>query len=222
MSEIRERRRLSLVLELAKRYYGNERKLEGLSENFISLWEDGIFLGVMGNPGELIFCAGKGVWKTRTVHRKPANERWDPKTIEFVYRPPWRTSDDDPNADGEMPPVVRTEEMAKKHKFENNVPEEQSMSRFVYLSKSDFDEHVCSSRCPRCRSILKGIRRQDHSKACRQRMQKALEGTERLERAREREHEFYEEVLRREDKKRHIDDASQKESDEGILLVEPV
>ena len=155
-----------------------------------SLSEDGILLGVMGKSGELIIGDGKGVWKTRTVHRKPATERWDPKTIEFVCRPPRRTSDDGPNADGEMPPVVRTEEMAKKHKFKDTVPEEQSMPRPVYLSISYFDEHGKSSRCLICRSMLKGIRRQGHSEACRQRVQKALEGTDRLERARAREHEF--------------------------------
>ena len=57
--------------------------------------------------GELIVGDGKGgVWKTRTVHRKPPSERWDPKTIDFVRHPPWRTCDDDTNADGEMPDGV--------------------------------------------------------------------------------------------------------------------
>ena len=96
-----------------------------------------------------------------------------------------------------MPHTMKREEMVGKHKFENVVPEEQSMPRHVYLSKSDFDEHGCSSDCPGCWSILKGIRRQGHSEAWRQRMQKAMEGTDRLERAKAREHEFGEEVLRR-------------------------
>ena len=85
---------------------------------------------------------------------------------------------------------MKPEEMVGKHKPENVAPEEQSMPRHVYLSKNDFDEHDCSSNCPGCRSILKGIRRQGQSEACRQRMQKALEGTDRLERAEAREHEF--------------------------------
>ena len=87
-----------------------------------------------------------------------------------------------------MPPIMKPEEMVGKHKFENVVPEEQSMPRHVYLSKSDFDEHGCSSNCPGCRSILKGTRRPGRSEACRQRMQKALEGTDRLEKAKAREH----------------------------------
>ena len=48
------------------------------------------------------------------------------------------------------------------------------------------------------------------------RMQKALEGTDRLERAKAREHEFYEGVLRREDKKRALDDRGPEGMDERI------
>ena len=109
--------------------------------------------------------------------------------------------------------------MVGKHIFENVVQEEQSMPRHCYLSKRDFDEH-CSSNCPGCRSILKGIRRQGHREACRQRLQKALEGTDRLERAKAREHEFYEEVLRREDKKRALDDGGPEGVDERISLCD--
>ena len=58
-----------------------------------------------------------------------------------------------------------------------------------------------SADTPGCRSILKGSRRQGHSEARRQRLQKALEGTVRLEWARTSENEFYEEVPRIEDKK---------------------
>ena len=162
----------------------------------------------------MIVGDGKGVWKTRTVHRKPHSERWDPKAIDLVRHPPWRTCDDDPNADGEMPQGVKLETLTG-HKFQEIVEDEQSMPRRVYLNKNDFEEHGYSSGCPGCRAILKGIRRQGHSEACRQRIQKALEGTERLERARTREIEFFEEVFRREDKKRKLAEKLLKEADEG-------
>ena len=83
-----------------------------------SLCEDGIFLGVMGNSGELIVGDGKGLWKTRTVHHKPHSARWDPKTIDLVRHPPWRTCDDDPNADSEMPQGVKLETLSG-HKFQD-------------------------------------------------------------------------------------------------------
>ena len=54
----------------------------------------------MGKSNEVIVGDGKGEWKTRSVCRKPIGDRWDPKTIDLVRHPPWRTSDDDPNMDG--------------------------------------------------------------------------------------------------------------------------
>ena len=43
-----------------------------------------------------------------------------------------------------------------------------------------------------------------------------MEGTERIERARTRENEFFEEVFRREDKKRKFAEKFPKEADEGV------
>ena len=63
---------------------------------------------------------------------------------------------------------------------------EQSMPRRVCLNEDGY-----ISSCPGCRSI-----------------QEALEGTERLERARTRANEFYAEVLRNEDKKRKLAERS--------------
>jgi hypothetical protein len=41
------------------------------------MWDDGVFLGVKGSTGELIVGNEKGVWRTRTVRRKPEGERWE-------------------------------------------------------------------------------------------------------------------------------------------------
>ena len=134
--------------------------------------------------------------------------------IDLVQHPPWRTCDDDPNADGEMPQGVKLETLTG-HKFQENVEDEQPMPRCENLNKNVFQEHGYSSGCLGCRSILKGIRRQGHSGACRQRLQRALEGTERLESVRTRENEFFEEVLRREDTKRKLAEKLPKKADEG-------
>ena len=39
------------------------------------MWGDGVFLGVKGSIGEMIVGDSKGVWVTRTVRRKPLEER---------------------------------------------------------------------------------------------------------------------------------------------------
>ena len=65
------------------------------------MWEDGVFLGVKGNTAELIVGDGRGVWLTRTVRRKPEEERWEAENIRLVAGVPWRTSEEDEGADGE-------------------------------------------------------------------------------------------------------------------------
>ena len=89
----------SLGIAIGEAVLWRRKKIGGALGKLTSLWEDGIFLGVMGKSGELI-GDGRGVWKTRTVHRRPATERWDPETIKFVCHPPWRTGEDATNAVG--------------------------------------------------------------------------------------------------------------------------
>ena len=38
------------------------------------MWEDGIFLGVKGSTGEMIIGGERGVWRTKTIRRKPEGE----------------------------------------------------------------------------------------------------------------------------------------------------
>lgn len=65
------------------------------------MWSDGVFLGVKGSTGELIVGDQRGVWKTRTVRRKPESERWKKENMEMVSGVPWRVREDDPEVDGE-------------------------------------------------------------------------------------------------------------------------
>ena len=48
------------------------------------MWGDGVFLGVKGKTGEFIIGDSAGVWKTRTVQRKPIGERWNAGSAEMV------------------------------------------------------------------------------------------------------------------------------------------
>jgi hypothetical protein len=49
-----------------------------------STWRSGVFLGVRAKSGELIISDKSGVYRTRTVQRKPFDERWDAKSAEEV------------------------------------------------------------------------------------------------------------------------------------------
>ena len=66
------------------------------------LWEDGIYLGVKGGTGEVIVSNKNGVQKTRAMHRRPEEHRWTTGNLSMIGGVPWRTSAEDPNADGEL------------------------------------------------------------------------------------------------------------------------
>ena len=110
---------------------------------------------------------------------------------------------------GEMPQGVKLE-TSTGHKFQETVEDEQPMPRRETLRST---VTAVAAWMP---LIFKGIRRQGHSEARRHRIQRASEGTERLERARTSENEFFEEVLRREDKKRKLAEKLPNEADEGF------
>ena len=60
------------------------------------LWEDGIYPGIRGSSGEVVVADFKGVWRTRTVQRKPMEDRWRPEGIEMARWAPWEKKEGDP------------------------------------------------------------------------------------------------------------------------------
>jgi hypothetical protein len=48
------------------------------------MWDDGVYLGVKSTTGELVIGTKSGVWRTRTVRRKPVEERWAAKNMLMV------------------------------------------------------------------------------------------------------------------------------------------
>ncbi len=55
------------------------------------MWGDGVFLGIRGKTGEVIFGEKSGVWKTRTVQWRPVGERWKSECAKLVMGVPWNT-----------------------------------------------------------------------------------------------------------------------------------
>ena len=54
-----------------------------------SSWREEIFVGVQAKSGESVVSDGSGVWKTRTIQRRPLDERWNRSAIDFVKHFPW-------------------------------------------------------------------------------------------------------------------------------------
>ena len=137
-------------------------------------------MGVKGSSGEYIVVDATGVWKTRTLRRRPEEERWDKKNLEMAGGVPWRTSGTDKNTDGEalrmdVPEAVR---MAPEEEEKVAEKEDLVVPRNLYLKKADFEKHGYSKDCRGCKSLLRGTARLPQSVACRKRVTQALAGDE--------------------------------------------
>ena len=152
------------------------------------MWEDGVSLGVKGTTGELVVGDKKGVWRTRTVRRKTVEERWHPKSLELVGGVPWRT--DGSEGDGDD---LNTDVTIMDKDYREKIRDEAKgvvVPRRMYIKKSDVEEHGYTVRCPGCISILRVTARQEHSDACRRRLEKEMEGTQKAKNAKARMREY--------------------------------
>lgn len=61
----------TLGLEIGEAVLWRRKKIGGAMGKLTSLWEDGIYLGIMGKSGEMIAGDGRGVWKTRSIQGSP-------------------------------------------------------------------------------------------------------------------------------------------------------
>ena len=82
------------------------------------LWEDGIYLGIRGSSGELVVSNAKGVRRTRTIQRKPLQDRWKAEGIELIKWVPWAEKEDEVNVGTERSEITKT--MEPEVEFERN------------------------------------------------------------------------------------------------------
>ena len=116
-------------------------------------WHEGIFLGKKGSTGETIVGDPRGVYKTRTVRRKPESERWSAENLGYVSGVPWRVSDDDPNMDGEklkMDVKVMDKDFVEKLQQEA----EERVPRRMDLTKEIMERYGYSKGCDGCRAMI--------------------------------------------------------------------
>ena len=154
-----------------------------------SMWDDGVFLGIKGTTGEFIVGDGLGIRRTRTVQRRPAEQRWDADNLKLVAGVPWRHSDEDPKMDGEAMQMRPLTEQEKKDIEERREWRETVPKRFGIRMK-DVEDFNPTMGCKKCETQLKGGHRRPHTEACRQRFEKLLGGDERVKMSRLRVDEF--------------------------------
>ena len=64
-----------------------------------------------------------------------------------------------------------------------NEEQHEAVPRRMYISKDDVEIHGYTQRCPGCVAILRGTANQAHSVGCRKRLEEAMSGTDKAERA---------------------------------------
>ena len=74
----------ALGVEFGETILWRPRPTGGALGKLSSLWDDGVFLGVRGASGEIIIGSRSGVWKMRTIQRRPLGEKLVASTVEMV------------------------------------------------------------------------------------------------------------------------------------------
>ena len=164
-------------MEFGEGVLWKRRRQGGPLGKLTCMWDDGVFLGVKGSTGETIVGDKSGVWVTRTVKRKPVEERWDRQNIERIVGVPWKKNADDKEADGED---LRAEVRIMDKEYQERIEEEPAsipVPKRVYIGREDLEKFGYTVNCRGCIAILKGTGRQAHSEACRKRMETELKGT---------------------------------------------
>ena len=163
-----------------------------------SLRADGIYLGVKGTSGEIIVGTKEGVWKTRTMRRRPMEERWSPANMDMIVGVPWRKNDDDEKGGEEMKGgIIKLDEgvMEEAEKKATREVADIVPPKAFHTKKEDYDKHGYTRGRVGCRALLTGTTKQKLSAGCRLRMEKEMFDLERVKAARRRREEFMEKVM---------------------------
>ena len=92
-----------LGLEFGELLHFRRHRAAGKQAKLDESWADGVFLGYRTLSGETIVGTSKGVMRTRTVRRKPAEERWSVENLRLVTGVPWQPAPGDDIVDYTMP-----------------------------------------------------------------------------------------------------------------------
>ena len=159
-----------------------------------------LYFGVRGKSGEIIVADDHGVWKARTLQRRPIDERWVVENANIVKREKYFA----------VAVRMRDEELEAEKKVET----QDAVPRNFFITVKDLQEHGYSSGCPGCLSILRGKGRQGHSAACRKRFEDIFGKSGKVKRASERYAEYLAKTLEKDDEERKAKKARKNESGE--------
>ena len=181
-----------------------------------SLWDDGVFLGYRANSGEVVVGTEKGVFRTRTVSRKPVEHRWGVKNLDMIGGTPWVPTPQEGEGEEAMPAVEIPMEIENPEVDRPPVDDKDVVPRRLYIKSRDVEKHGHTPGCKGCVAVLRGGRGIPHTEACRRRLTEIIaqsdEGRARKEAAEQRQNEYFAKVIEQADKKRKVAEETQQQT----------
>jgi hypothetical protein len=173
-----------LGLEFGERLHCRRNRVPGKLAKMDVSWQDGLFLGFRSLSGEIIIGTPAGVMRTRTVQRRPVEQRWSQENLKMCGGLQWKPSPADDEGEALMPSVDMRMAEPDVEIRRPEAREEEVVRRRLYLEAKDFDAHGTTAGCKGCLSMLCRGPSIMHSEACRRRMTaeiaKTKEGQERV------------------------------------------
>jgi hypothetical protein len=141
-------------LEFGEAVLWKRKRVGGALGKMTCLWKEGVFVGVRGQSGEIAVSTKDGIFKTRTVQRRPLDERWGAASVAEVTWVPWWLNEADPKCDGEK---LETVQLSEKTVVEERAEAERVVPTRFAISKDDLLKHGYSAKCPGCKAILRAL-----------------------------------------------------------------
>ena len=178
-----------LGLEFGEGILWKRRPIGGKLAKLSCMWEDGIFLGVKGTTEKIIVGDAGGIHRTRSIQRKPREERWNKDNLKMVAGVPWKKSEDDPEVDGEG---MECRELTEKEKEEIDKATawKDAVPRRASIRKQDIKDHRMTVGCPGCEAAARGKPKRMHSEECRKRFEEIMKDEERVKASKARIDEY--------------------------------
>ena len=158
-------------------------------------WEPGIFVGVRPRSGEVWIATPDKTLSVRSIRRLPMDQRWGDDSVRWPRRTLWNRSKDDLGADGDLPEAV-PQSVAPPVEPRGGVvflETRDKVPRDFYIKKTDADKHGYTRGCAGCSSWFRGLGRQPHTEACRERFRGLMRDEAKVQHAEGKRKEFEEE-----------------------------
>lgn len=169
-----------------------------------SRWEFGIFVGVRPASGEVWIATSAETVSVRSVRRLPVDQRWGTDCVRWVRRTLWNRYKGDVGADGDLPeevPQAVAQEPPGPRGGVVYIETRDRAPRDFYIKKSDAEKHGYTRGCSGCSSWFRGLGRQPHSKACRERFRSLMKDDAKVQLAKTKRQEFEEAQMEKKRKK---------------------